>query len=114
MDTRKRSLNSVLLLFLTFVLMSCVDHGRFVATVQPVCLKYDKYLLQWTSITTLFYYDIYDKDGSYIAVYKINGKADDDREINILENIFYNRDHPTSEYQYCIDDYYFNFQDYLK
>lgn len=114
MNTRKRSLNSVLLLFLTFVLMSCADHGRFVATVQPVCLKYDKYLLQWTSITTLFYYDIYDKDGSYIAVYKMNGKADDDREINILENIFYNRDHPTSEYQYCIDDYYFNFQDYLK
>lgn len=114
MNTGKRSLNSVLLLFLTFVLMSCVDHGRFVATVQPVCLKYDKYLLQWTSMTTIFYYDIYYQNGSYIAIYKINGKADENREIPVLENIFYNRDHPTSEYQYCIDDYYFNFQDYLK
>lgn len=115
MNTRKKHLIFPVLLFMIFSLISCsVNHGRFIATVQPACLKYDKYLLQWTSITTLFYYDIYDKDGSYIAVYKINGKADDDREINILENIFYNRDHPTSEYQYCIDDYYFNFQDYLK
>lgn len=115
MNAKKRSLNSVLLLFLTFALMSCEDHGRFVATVQPVCLKYDKYLLQWTSITVLFYYDIYYKAGSYIAVYKINGEAaDDDNEIRVTENIFYNRNHPTWEYQYCIDDYYFNFQDYLK
>lgn len=114
MNTGKKCLNFALLLFLIFVLMSCVDHGRFVATVQPVCLKYDKYLLQWTSITALFYYDIYEKEGSYIAVYKINGEADDDNEIKVIENIFYNRNHPTSEYQYCVDDYYFNFHDYLK
>lgn len=59
---------------------------------------------------TNYYY----KDGSYIAVYKINDEADDDNEIRVIENIFYNRNYPTWEYEYCIDDYYFNFQDYLK
>lgn len=115
MNTGKKYLIPVLLMFMILTLISCsVDHGRFVASVQPDCLKYDKYLLQWTSMTTIFYYDIYDQDGLYIAIYKINGKADDDREIPVIENIFYHRNHPTSEYQYCVDDYYFNFQDYLK
>lgn len=75
MNTIRRTLKSMLVVILVLVSISCTpDHGRFVATIQPVCLRYDKYLLEWTSIQTIFYYDIYCKDNSYIAVYRSQGK----------------------------------------
>lgn len=62
MNTIRRTLKSMLVVILVLVSISCTpDHGRFVATIQPVCLRYDKYLLEWTSIQTIFYYDIYCK-----------------------------------------------------
>ena len=68
MNTIRRTLKSMLVVIVVLVSISCTpDHGRFVATIQPVCLRYDKYLLEWTSIQTIFYYDIYCKDNSYIA-----------------------------------------------
>ena len=51
------------------------------------------------------------KDNSYIAVYRSQGKADDEKELKVKANVFYNHNHPTYEYKYCIDDYYFNFDD---
>lgn len=80
MNTIRRTLKSMLVVILVLVSISCTpDHGRFVATIQPVCLRYDKYLLEWTSIQTIFYYDIYCKDNSYIAVYRSQGKTDDEK-----------------------------------
>ncbi len=112
MNTIRRTLKSMLVVIWVLVSISCTpDHGRFVATIQPVCLRYDKYLLEWTSIQTIFYYDIYCKDNSYIAVYRSQGKADDEKELKVKANVFYNHNHPTYEYKYCIDDYYFNFDD---
>ena len=98
MNTIRRTLKSMLVVIVVLVSISCTpDHGRFVATIQPVCLRYDKYLLEWTSIQTIFYYDIYCKDNSYIAVYRSQGKTDDEKELEVKAN--------------CIDDYYFNFDD---
>ena len=112
MNTIRRTLKSMLVVIWVLVSISCTpDHGRFVATIQPVCLRYDKYLLEWTSIQTIFYYDIYCKDNSYIAVYRSQGKADDEKELKVKANVFYNHNNPTYEYKYCIDDYYFNFDD---
>lgn len=102
----------LMITIIVVLLTSCaVDHGRFVTTVQPICLKYDKYLLEWTSIETIFYYDIYYKDNSYIAVYRSHGKTDEDNELKVKVNVSYGHNHPTYEYKYCIDDYYFNFDD---
>ena len=54
---------------------------------------------------------IYCKDNSYIAVYRSQGKTDDEKELEVKANVFYNHNHPTYEYKYCIDDYYFNLDD---
>lgn len=79
----------MLVVIVVLVSISCTpDHGRFVATIQPVCLRYDKYLLEWTSIQTIFYYDIYCKDNSYIAVYRSQGKTDDEKELEVKANVF--------------------------
>ena len=37
--------------------------------------------------------------------------TDDEKELEVKANVFYNHNHPTYEYKYCIDDYYFNFDD---
>lgn len=89
-------------------LESCVDHGEYITTVQPVHIDYDKYVMQWVEMNTVFYYDIYRKNNSYIAIYKSNdGKAGED-ELTVYENAFYGRSHPTSKYQYNVQDWYFN------
>jgi len=47
MNTIRRTLKSMLVVIVVLVSISCTpDHGRFVATIQPVCLRYDKYLLE--------------------------------------------------------------------
>lgn len=108
----KRTFKYALAVIVVLLLISCnSDHGRFVATVQPVCLQYDKYILEWTATQTIFYYDIYYKDNSYIAVYRSQGKTNDDKELKVRANVFYNHNHPTYEYKFCIDNYYFNFED---
>lgn len=89
-------------------LESCVDHGEYITTVQPVHIDYDKYAMQWVAMKTIFFYDIYRKDGSYIAIYKCSDGEVEDDELMVLENLFYERDHPTSKYQYNIKDWYFN------
>lgn len=98
----------VILIMTILSLESCADHGKYITTVTPVHIDYDKYVMQWVAMQTLFYYDIYRKDGRYIALYKSNyGEVKED-ELTVLENSFYGRDHPTSEYQYNVQDWYFN------
>ena len=54
-----------------------------------------------------FQIDVYKRQ----AVYRSQGKTDDEKELEVKANVFYNHNHPTYEYKYCIDDYYFNLDD---
>lgn len=92
----------------TLSLESCVDHGKYVITVQPVHIDYDKYAMQWVKMNTAFFYDIYRKDNLYIAVYKSNDGKEGEDELIVHENTFYGKNHPTSKYQYNVQDWYFN------
>ena len=98
----------IVLMIVIVSLESCIDHGEYITTVQPAHIDYDKYAMQWVEMPTIFYYDIYKKDYSYIAIYKSSdGKVNED-ELTVLKNSFYGRNHPTSKYQYNVQDWYFN------
>lgn len=105
---KKNFIATLIGLTLILSLNACADHGNFITTVQPVHIDYDKYAMQWVEMETVFYYDIYRKDGRYIAIYKsTDGKKGDD-ELTVQENIFYGNNHPTSKYRYNVQDWYFN------
>ncbi|MEG2599632.1 MAG: hypothetical protein RSA66_09185 [Muribaculaceae bacterium] len=98
------------IVMLMTVLVGCSDHGEFVTNVTPIYISYDTTFQQWDMTKSSFTYDIHQKDGYYIAVIKeSDGFERNGIEYRIERNPYYRQNHPTGEYQFSVQNRYFNF-----
>ena len=97
------------LVVLLLLFISCDNHGSYVDTVIPIQVKYDRLAEEWIKSESVFYWEIYSKKGKMIAVAKGDNGSDVNGKEYIVEiNDYYLGNHPSRDYQYQINDLYFN------
>lgn len=110
MNIKKKCPILIGMLMLMMLLVGCKDHGEFITNVTPIHIGYNSILQQWEASSTLFSYDIYQKNGYYIAVLKErDGFERDGVEYRVEINPYYLQHTATGEYQFCVQQWYFNF-----